>query len=332
MSNCTHEIGSRSAQYLCAPNSAHVTLTTSAVFVRVGAILLVRRRRRKCFPWRCPHGRRSPGQSAGRVWKRRGKRRRETRRKTERGSNKEQTINRSPWMTRRWNDARIQTLEPCSVDAHQLWGVNCMRKKTCEVYLSTVRERVRRIRTVGSDGLHQMHSREVLCDGSVWTLETYWAALQEDNKARTACLVEEARAQEGDMARSARGANVESTWHDKLKRAVTHFFTLTTETDRSERSIPKFWCKHPRGKRTTWKYARCNTRKTSLVKHSIGYLWECWWTSRVETWRDMNKAEYYNFKESFVSGQRVKHDAGVTIRPRIISEFRCALRQREYIL
>ena len=31
------------------------------------------------------------GQSAGRVWKRRGKRRRETRRKTERGSNKERT-------------------------------------------------------------------------------------------------------------------------------------------------------------------------------------------------------------------------------------------------
>ena len=69
--------------------------------------------------------------------KRRGKRRRETRRKTERGSNKEHTIKRSSWMTWRWNDARIQTREPCNEYAHRLWGVNCMRKMTCDVYLST---------------------------------------------------------------------------------------------------------------------------------------------------------------------------------------------------
>ena len=103
---------------------------------RQGAILLIRRRRSRCFPWRCPHGR-SASQNAGRVWKRRGKRRRESGRKTERGSNKGRTIQRSSWMTWRWNDARIRTLEPCSVNAHQLWGVNCMRKMTCEVCLST---------------------------------------------------------------------------------------------------------------------------------------------------------------------------------------------------
>ena len=65
------------------------------------------------------------------------KQRRETLRKTERRSNKEQTIKRSSWMTWKWNDARIQTLEPCSEHAHLLWGVNCVTKMTCEVYLST---------------------------------------------------------------------------------------------------------------------------------------------------------------------------------------------------
>ena len=68
--------------------------------------------------------------------RRRGRRQRETRRKTER-RHKQQTINRSPWMAWIWSDARRQTLEPMHCDAHQLWGVDCVRKMTCEVYLST---------------------------------------------------------------------------------------------------------------------------------------------------------------------------------------------------
>ena len=46
------------------------------------------------------------------------------------------TINRSPRMAWRWNDARMQTLEPCSVIAHNQTRAMCMRKMTCEMYLS----------------------------------------------------------------------------------------------------------------------------------------------------------------------------------------------------
>ena len=114
---------------------------------RQGAILLIGRRRSGCFPWRCPHGRRSAGQSAGRVWKKRGKRRRETRRKTGRGSNKERTIKRSSWMTWRWNDASIQTLEPCNEYTHnsevwsawEKWRVKCICLHTPSVTVDRYR-------------------------------------------------------------------------------------------------------------------------------------------------------------------------------------------------
>ena len=100
------------------------------------------RRRSRCFPWRCPHGRRSAGQSAGRVWNRKGRRQKGTRRKTERG-HKQQTINRSPWMALRWYECALADtcalarLEPCSEYAHNQTRAMRMSKMTCEVYLST---------------------------------------------------------------------------------------------------------------------------------------------------------------------------------------------------
>ena len=79
-----------------------------------GARLLGWRRRRGYLPWRCPHGRRSPGQSTGKIGKRRGRWRRDTRRESERRSNEEQTLNRSSWMAWILGDARMQTLDPCN--------------------------------------------------------------------------------------------------------------------------------------------------------------------------------------------------------------------------
>ena len=111
-------------------------ITCERMVYRHGATLLIRRRRSGCFPRRCWHWRRSAGQSAGRVWKRRGKRRRETREGQTRRDN-ERTIKRSSWMTWRWNDARKQTLEPCNVICTVWLCAKCMRKMTCEVYLST---------------------------------------------------------------------------------------------------------------------------------------------------------------------------------------------------
>ena len=92
---------------------------------RQGAILLIGRRRCRCFPWRCPHGRKSAGQSAGRVWKRRGKRRWETRRKTEWG-HKQQTINRSPWMAWRWYVCAL-----ADTSANAVWCTSITR---CELH------------------------------------------------------------------------------------------------------------------------------------------------------------------------------------------------------
>ena len=48
-----------------------------------------------------------------------------------------QTLNRSSWMTWRWNDPHMQTLEPSNVICTSLTRVKCMRKMTCEVYLFT---------------------------------------------------------------------------------------------------------------------------------------------------------------------------------------------------
>ena len=103
-----------------------------------GARLLGWRRRKGYLPWRCPHGRRSSGQSTGWSVKRRSKWRRDTRRKTKRGSNEEQTLNRSSRMAWTWGDARMQTLEPCSEYAHHQTRAMCMRKMTREVYLSAL--------------------------------------------------------------------------------------------------------------------------------------------------------------------------------------------------
>ena len=83
-----------------------------------GARFLSWRRRRGYFPWRCPHGRRSPGQSLGRRGRRKGRWRRDTRRESERRSNEEQTLNRSSWMSWIWSDPRMQTIEPCDEYAH----------------------------------------------------------------------------------------------------------------------------------------------------------------------------------------------------------------------
>ena len=66
---------------------------------RHGARLLVVRRRSGYFPRRCWHLRWSAGQSASRVWKRRGKRRRETRE----GQN-ENATNRQPNTHRGWHE------------------------------------------------------------------------------------------------------------------------------------------------------------------------------------------------------------------------------------
>ena len=48
------------------------------------------------------------------------------------------TRNRQSTTHHGWHEdgmsARLQTLEPSNVIAHQLRGVNCMRKMTCEVY------------------------------------------------------------------------------------------------------------------------------------------------------------------------------------------------------
>ena len=49
----------------------------------------------------------------------------------------ERTIKRSSRMTRRWNDARMQTPEPCSEYAHNQTRAMCMRKMTCELFLFT---------------------------------------------------------------------------------------------------------------------------------------------------------------------------------------------------
>ena len=53
----------------------------------------------------------------------------------------EDTSNRQSTAHHGWREdgmiALLQTLEPCSVIAHHLRGVNCIRKMTCEVYVST---------------------------------------------------------------------------------------------------------------------------------------------------------------------------------------------------
>ena len=41
---------------------------------------------------------------------------------------KRETINRSPWMAWRWNDARMRTPEPCGV-IHIMKHVRCAREK-----------------------------------------------------------------------------------------------------------------------------------------------------------------------------------------------------------
>ena len=43
---------------------------------------------------------------------------------SEEASNEEQTLNRSSWMVWRWNDARMETLEPCGV-MHIIRRVQC---------------------------------------------------------------------------------------------------------------------------------------------------------------------------------------------------------------
>ena len=105
-------------------------ITCERVVFRHGAILLVVRRRSGWFPRRCRHWKWSAGQRTGGVWKRRGRTQREIWRKRENeDTTKEQTIKRSQTHS-------VARLEPCSVIAYQLWDVNCMRKMTCDVYLS----------------------------------------------------------------------------------------------------------------------------------------------------------------------------------------------------
>ena len=77
------------------------------------ARLLSWRRHKDKLHWRCPHGRRSSGQSTGRSGKRRTRWKRDTRRESERSNNEEQALNRSSWMAWMWCDARMRTLEPC---------------------------------------------------------------------------------------------------------------------------------------------------------------------------------------------------------------------------
>ena len=106
------------------------------------AILLIVRRSSGSFPRRCWHWKRSAGQSASKVWKRWSKRRRETREGQTR-RDRQRTDDQThivDGMRMEWR-AHTDTLGASSwatqCDMHVIKCANCMRKMTCEVYLST---------------------------------------------------------------------------------------------------------------------------------------------------------------------------------------------------
>ena len=85
------------------------------------ARLLNWRRRRVCLPGRCPHGRWGSGQSTGTSEKRRARFRRDTRKRTKRGTEKQQTVNRSPWMVWGWYECALHGHIQWLVLSHVVW-------------------------------------------------------------------------------------------------------------------------------------------------------------------------------------------------------------------